>query len=71
MSCQVAASKNWNIFRIDLFTAFLQGQSYYVNHDVVCQLPPEAGHLPYIAARLTKLAYGINDAPRRWWNILD
>ena len=39
--------------------------------DVVCQLPPEAGHPPYIAARLKKLAYGMNDAPRRWWNILD
>ena len=32
-----------------LKTAFLQGQSYDVN-DVVCQLPPEAGHPPYIAA---------------------
>ena len=40
MSCQVAASKNWNIFRIDHYTAFLQGESYYVNHGVACQLPP-------------------------------
>ena len=71
MSCQMAASKSWNIFHIDLKTAFLQGQSYDVNRDVVCQLPPEAGHPPYIAARLGKPAYGRNDAPRRWWNILD
>ena len=42
-----------------------------MNRDVVCQLPPEAGHPPHIAARLTKPAYGKNDAPRRWWNILD
>ena len=28
-------------------------------------------HPPYIAARLKKPAYGMNDAPRRWWNILD
>ena len=42
-----------------------------MNRDVVCQLPPEAGHPPYIAARLKKPSYGMNDAPRRLWNILD
>ena len=31
----------------------------------------EAGHPPYVAARLKKLVYGINGATRRWWNILD
>ena len=36
MSCQMAASKSWKIFLIDLKTAFLQGQSYGVNRDVVC-----------------------------------
>ena len=71
MSCQMAASKSWDLFHIDLKTAFLQGQSYDVNRDVLCQLPPEAGHPPYIAARLKKPAYGMNDAPRRWWNTLD
>ena len=71
MSCQVAASKSWDLFRIDLKTAFLQGQSFAVKSDVVCQMPPEAGHPPYIAARLKKPANGMNDAPRRWWNILD
>ena len=34
-----------------------------MNRDVVCQLPPEAGHPRYIAARLKKPAYGMNDAP--------
>ena len=29
-----------------------------VNRDVVCQMPPEAGHPPYIAARLKKPACG-------------
>ena len=71
MSCQMAASKSWNSFHIDLTTAFFQIQSYGVNRDVVCQSPPEGGHPPYIAARLKKPAYGMNDAPRRWWNILD
>ena len=42
-----------------------------MNRDVVCQLPPEAGHPLYVAARLKKLAYGMIDASRRWWNILD
>ena len=54
MSCQMAASKSWNSFHIDLTTPFLQRQSYDVNRDVVCQLPPEAGHPPYNAARLKK-----------------
>ena len=65
-SCQIAANKGWDLFHLDLKTVFLQRQSYDVNRDVVCQLPPEAGHPPKIAARLKKL-----DAPRRWWNILD
>ena len=44
-------------FSCDLKTAFLQGQSYDVNCDVVCQLPQEAGHPPYTAAILKKPAY--------------
>ena len=71
MSCQMAASESWNIFHIDLKTAFLQGQSHGVSCDVVCQLPPEAGHPPYIAARLKKPAHGMHDASRRWCSILD
>ena len=47
MSCQMAASRSWDLFHIDLKTAFLQGQSCDVNRDVVCQLPPEAGLPPY------------------------
>ena len=35
---------------LDLKPAFLQRQYYEVNRDVVCQLPPEAGHPPCIAA---------------------
>ena len=71
MSCKMAASKSWNIFHIDLKTTFLQEQSDGVNRDVVCQLLPEAGHHPSIAAGLKKPVYGMNEAPRRWWNILD
>ena len=42
-----------------------------MNREVVCHLPPEAGHPPFIAARLKKRANGMNDALRRWWNIHD
>ena len=41
--CQNAASNGWSIRHIDLKTAFLQGESYAPDRDVVCQLPPEAG----------------------------
>ena len=58
----MAASQGWNLLHVDLKTAFLQRQSGDVNRDVVCQLPPEAGHPPYIAARLKKPAYGMNGA---------
>ena len=47
MSCQMAASESWNIFHIDLKTAFFQKQSYVVNRDVLCRLLTEAGHSPY------------------------
>ena len=40
----MAATKGWDLFHIDLEPAFLQGQSYDVNRDVVCRLQPEAGH---------------------------
>ena len=71
MSCQMAASKSWNVSHIDLKTAFLQGHSKGVNRDSVYQLPPEGGPLSYVAAKLKKPVYGTYDAPRRWWNVLD
>ena len=37
MSCQMATSKGWDLFHIDLKIAFLQGQSHDVNREVVCQ----------------------------------
>ena len=35
------------------------------------KLPPEASKPWYLAARLKKPPYGMNDAPRKWWNRLD
>ena len=37
MSCQMLASKSWNILHIDLETAFLQGQSYGVDRETCFQ----------------------------------
>ena len=65
------SQRGWDVGHIDLKTAFLQGESYDELRDVVCQLPTEAGLPWYMAARLKKPAYGMNDAPRRWWNIID
>ena len=67
----MTASKSWDLSHIDLKTAFLQEQSYGVNRDVVCQVPLEARHPPYVAAILKKPANGMNDVPRSWCNILD
>jgi len=71
LQCQVAADNNWDLTHIDLKTAFLQGDAFDDNRNVVCQLPPESGLPPYMAARLKRAAYGLNDAPRLWWNRLD
>ena len=71
MACQMAAIQGWTLTHIDLKTAFLQGEAYGNTRDVICQLPPDAGYPPYIGACLTKPTYVMNDAPRRWWNILD
>ncbi len=67
----MAANHGWHLRHVDLKTAFLQGEEYDLNRDVVCQLPPESGLPWYMGARLKKPAYGMNDAPRRWWNRLD
>ena len=71
LTCQLAANHGWDLTHIDLKTAFLQGQVFDGDRDVVCQLPPEAGYDSWIGARLVRPAYGLNDAPRRWWNVLD
>ena len=67
----VAANNYWDLKHIDLKTAFLQGETFDDNRNVVCQLPPEAGHPPNVVARMKRPAYGLNDAPRRWFNVVD
>ena len=71
LAIQAASNKGWNIFHMDLKTAFLQGEAYDQSRAIICQIPPEIGYPPHIGMRMKKPAYGLNDAPRRWWNILD
>ena len=39
--------------------------------DIICEIPKECGYPPHIGARMKKSAYGLNDAPRRWWQVVD
>jgi len=71
LQCQAAANNEWDLTHIDLKTAFLQGDMFGKDRDIVCQLPPEAGYPANFGARLKRAAYGLNDAPRLWWNKLD
>ena len=56
---------------MDLKTAFLQGEAYDETRDIICEIPKECGYPPHIGARMKKSAYGLNDAPRRWWQVVD
>ena len=71
MSCQMAASKCWDLSHIDFKPAFLQGQSHNVDRDVVCQMRPEANHPPHIAAQTEETCIWHERCTRRWLNILD
>ena len=57
---------------LDLKTAFLQGEHYNLeSRSVVIQLPPDIGLPPWMVGVCLRPVYGLNDAPRRWWNRLD
>ncbi len=71
MAVASAASNNLDLYHMDLKTAFLQGESYDSTRNIICQIPKEAGHPWYMVAYMKKPAYGLNDAPRRWWNVVD
>ena len=54
---QLAANYSWDLYHMDLKTAFLQGEAYDETRDIICQIPPEYGYPPYIGARLKKPGY--------------
>ena len=68
---QFAANCHWDLYHMDLKTAFLQGEAYDETRDIMCQIPSECGYPPHIGAKMKKSAYGLNDAPRRWWQVVD
>ena len=68
---QATANAEWDLMHMDLKTAFLQGESFDSSRCVYCELPKEANVPWYMVARMKKPAYGLNDAPRRWWNVVD
>ena len=69
---QCAANRYWDLFHLDLKTAFLQGEHYNLSsRSVVVQLPPDIGLPPWMVGLCLRPVYGLNDAPRRWWNRLD
>ena len=68
---QFAANCQWDLYHMDLKTAFLQGGAYDETRDIICQIPSECGYPPHIGAKMKKSAYGLNDAPRRWWQVVD
>jgi len=56
---------------MDLKTAFVEGGAYDETRDIICEIPRECGYTPRKGARMKKSAYGLNDAPRRWWQVVD
>ena len=66
-----AANFGWDLYHMDLKTAFLQGEAHDETRDIICEIPQECGYPPHIGARMKKSAYGLNDAPRRWWQVVD
>ena len=69
---QCAANNYWDLFHLDLKTAFLQGEHYNTeSRSVIIQLPSDIGLPPWMVGVCLRPVYGLNDAPRRWWNRLD
>ena len=59
LACQQAASSFY-------------GEHYNLSRRaVIIQLPSDLGLLPYLVGYCVRPVYGLNDAPRRWWNPLD
>ena len=69
---QHAAYHHWDLYHLDLKTAFLQGAHYHLSSRmVVVQLPPNIGLPTWMVGLCLCPVYGLNDALRRWWNRLD
>jgi len=61
------ASRGFLPWTIDVRTAFLQGMPLDRQAAVYVQPPPQSGAPSGVVWRLRKCAYGLTDAPRRWY----
>ena len=69
---QCAANHFWDLFHLDLKAAFLQGEHYNLSSRMVLvQLPQDIGLPTWMVGLCLRPVYGLNDAPRRWWNRLE
>lgn len=56
---------------MNLKTAFLQGESFDETRELLCQIAPEYDYPPYMGAGMKKPSFGLNDAPRWRWQVVD
>ncbi|CAE7374757.1 Cpr [Symbiodinium natans] len=65
----------WAVFDGDAFASWLTKQDKIkagtITRSVIVQLPPDIGLPPWMVGLCLRPVYGLNDAPRRWWNRLD
>jgi hypothetical protein len=62
-----AVSKGWTIKSVDVASAFLQGRE--IDRDVYIKPPAELCEKDKVW-KLKRCLYGLNDAPREWYNAL-
>jgi transposase InsO family protein len=60
----VAASRQWQLFQMDVKNAFLNGD---LSEEVYMQPPPGLSHPPDKVCRLRRALYGLKQAPRAWF----
>lgn len=60
----VAASREWQLFLMDVKNAFLNGD---LTEEVYMQPPPGYDHPPRKVCRLCRALYGLKQAPRAWF----
>ena len=75
LTCQYSCDKGWALGKYDLKTAFLQGFEYTDPSELVYFDPPPAmreyyGLEPDQVCIAKRSIYGLNDAPRRWFERL-
>ena len=59
-----AATEKWKVHSINITAAFLQG--YEIDRDVYLKPPPDIAE-PGFIWKLKRCVYGVNDAPRAWY----